>query len=124
MQAALLVPTGYEGPAFLVYDNFHLIMNWNRSESYALSVGLLADQISGIAPPSKPFVPAPALSMRQVSQMQQTLKGLGYDIGTVDGVFGSGTRSAIAQFQFDRKMIADGFPDLELLAALGVATQP
>jgi membrane-bound lytic murein transglycosylase B len=124
MQAALLVPTGYEGPAFLVYDNFHLIMNWNRSESYALSVGLLADQIAGIAPPSKPFVPAPALSMRQVSQMQQTLKELGYDIGTVDGVFGSGTRSAIAQFQFDHKMIADGFPDLDLLAALGVATQP
>ena len=49
VDALLLVPAGAEGPAFLVYRNFEVIMRWNRSESYALAVGLLADQNARIA---------------------------------------------------------------------------
>ena len=47
LRAALLVPSGHDGPAFLAYDNFDVIMRWNRSEFYALSVGRLADEIAG-----------------------------------------------------------------------------
>src|SRR5690606_7656169 len=47
VQGSILVPSGHRGPAFIAYDNFGVIMNWNRSESYALSVGLLADRIAG-----------------------------------------------------------------------------
>src|SRR5690606_15256935 len=47
MEASLLVPAGHRGPAFLVYDNFSVIMRWNRSEFYALAVGHLADRING-----------------------------------------------------------------------------
>ncbi len=45
VQARLILPTGINGPAFLVYRNFDLIMRWNNSTLYALSVGILADKI-------------------------------------------------------------------------------
>src|SRR5690606_28743443 len=47
VEAALLVPSGAAGPKFLVYSNFDVIMRWNRSVFYALSVGHLADRING-----------------------------------------------------------------------------
>ena len=44
-QASLLIdPTG--GPAYLVYDNFHVLLKWNRSSSFAIAVGTLADSFS------------------------------------------------------------------------------
>jgi membrane-bound lytic murein transglycosylase B len=118
IQAALIVPTGHEGPAFLVYGNFDMIMEWNRSESYALAVGLLADRIAGVAEPSKAFVSSPTLYFDQVKQMQNKLNEMGYNAGEADGVFGSGTRSAISRYQAEHKMVADGFPDAEVLKAL------
>ena len=42
-----MAPLRHDGPAFLAYDNFDVIMRWNRSEFYALSVGRLADEIAG-----------------------------------------------------------------------------
>jgi membrane-bound lytic murein transglycosylase B len=43
--AAVLLPGGETGPAFLVYDNFRVILRWNRSNYFATAVGLLADRI-------------------------------------------------------------------------------
>lgn len=43
LNASLVKPEG--GPAFLVYDNWRVVMKWNRSTFYALAVGHLADQI-------------------------------------------------------------------------------
>lgn len=47
MKASLVTPDGITGPAFLVYDNYRVIMKWNKSTYFATSVGLLADQIAG-----------------------------------------------------------------------------
>jgi peptidoglycan lytic transglycosylase B len=44
-QAALLLPDGVGGRAFLVYDNFRTIMRWNRSTYFAAAVGCLADRV-------------------------------------------------------------------------------
>ena len=41
--AGLLVMDGGRGGAFLVYHNFDVLMRWNRSTYFALSVGLLSD---------------------------------------------------------------------------------
>jgi membrane-bound lytic murein transglycosylase B len=46
MEGSLVLPDGLGGEAFLVYDNYRVIMKWNRSTYFATSVGLLADQIS------------------------------------------------------------------------------
>jgi membrane-bound lytic murein transglycosylase B len=44
-QASLVLPEGPNGPAFLVYDNFHAILKWNRSTYFALAVGQLTDAV-------------------------------------------------------------------------------
>jgi membrane-bound lytic murein transglycosylase B len=41
----LLVPDGGEGRAYLVTSNFDTILSWNRSNYFALTVGLLSDFI-------------------------------------------------------------------------------
>ncbi len=46
LKAAIVTPGGIEGPAFLVYGNYRVIMKWNKSTYFATSVGLLADQIA------------------------------------------------------------------------------
>lgn len=46
MSASLVAPDGVSGPVFLVYNNYRVIMKWNRSTYFATSVGLLADQIA------------------------------------------------------------------------------
>lgn len=46
MQASLVRPDGAGGPAYLAYDNYRVIMHWNRSTYFATSVGLLADAIA------------------------------------------------------------------------------
>jgi membrane-bound lytic murein transglycosylase B len=44
--ASVVTPDGLSGPAYLVYDNYRVIMKWNKSKYFATSVGLLADQIA------------------------------------------------------------------------------
>lgn len=119
MQAALLLPSGHRGPAFLVYHNFHVILRWNRSIAYALSVGHLADRINGAGRLSRAPVPFAPLSQAAIRNLQQQLNALGHDAGTVDGVFGPATQAAIARFQQAQGRIADGFPDQEVIALIG-----
>ena len=46
MNASLVLPDGTDGPAYLVYENFRVILKWNRSTYFATSVGLLADALA------------------------------------------------------------------------------
>ncbi|MCB9977921.1 MAG: lytic murein transglycosylase [Rhodospirillales bacterium] len=46
MNASIVAPDGLSGPAFLAYHNFGVIMKWNRSQYFAISVGTLADAIA------------------------------------------------------------------------------
>lgn len=43
--ASLVQPDGADGASFLVYNNFNVIMNWNRSTYFATAVGMIADQV-------------------------------------------------------------------------------
>ena len=45
LNASLLRMDDGEGPAYLVYNNFRVLMAWNRSTYFALTVGELADLI-------------------------------------------------------------------------------
>ncbi|MEP5763810.1 MAG: lytic murein transglycosylase [Halieaceae bacterium] len=126
IEGSILVPAGFHGPAFLVYDNFQVIMRWNRSESYAIAVGHLADRIAGAGTLLQPPPPGQkALSQQQVLQLQQRLAAAGYPGGGTDGIFGPATRAALSAFQADAGMVADGFPDAASLQSLSeYATQP
>lgn len=122
IDAALVVPAGHRGPAFLAYDNFRVIMGWNRSEFYAIAVGHLADRIAGAGTlQNPPPEDAPALSRDNIISLQQALQQRGYEPGKPDGIMGPATRSAIRQFQTANNLVADGYPGESVLAELGIS---
>lgn len=119
MQARLLLPSGEQGPAFLVYRNFDVIMGWNRSEYYALAVGRLADRINGAGRLQRELPEEETrFSREQMQQLQQSLLDAGFDPGSVDGILGPATRQAIQRYQRAQGVIADGYPDRELVQQL------
>jgi len=44
---SILQPGGKGGRAFVVYENFRVILAWNKSDYFALAVGTLADKLVG-----------------------------------------------------------------------------
>lgn len=67
--------------------------------------------------------PGAAASGVSVVEVQQLLTALGYDPGATDGQIGGRTRTAIAQFQRDRGLPANGEIDGVLMIALRNAAQ-
>jgi len=114
----LLVPAGHEGPAFIAYHNFKVILRWNNSEFYGVAVGQLATQIAGGVGLSKPLPELPKYSIAEMANMQRALNSIGIDVGGADGIIGSATRAGIREFQAQNNMIADGFPSPQTLEAI------
>mgnify|MGYP002760872232 CR=1 FL=1 len=120
IDATLIWPAGRRGPAFLTYPNFEVIMRWNPSQFYALAVGHLADRQIGASALANPPPDDPPLAIAQVRQIQQTLNQRGHNAGQVDGRIGPATRAALRAFQIEQDLPADGYPDPQTLAALGI----
>lgn len=118
-EAAILVPAGASGPAFLVGRNYRAILRYNNATSYALAVGTLADRIAG-----RPGVQAEwprherPLSRSQVRDMQQALNARGFDVGAPDGIMGPNTRRGLREYQRSAGLTPDGFPTESLLQRL------
>lgn len=53
-----------------------------------------------------------------VFELQSRLAALGYSVGEVDGVFGNATSSAVARFQQESGLIADGVAGEQTIRAL------
>ena len=45
LKARLIIPDNYENYGYLVYKNFDSLLNWNRSNYFAIAVGILSDNI-------------------------------------------------------------------------------
>lgn len=45
LTASLILPDGPGGPAYLVHDNFRVLLKWNRSYAFAIAVGIIADRL-------------------------------------------------------------------------------
>jgi len=118
LQASLIVPAGYQGPAFLVYDNFDVILRWNNSEYYGLAVGHLADRIANKAMLSKALPELPNYTIAEMQQLQTKLNKLGFDAGEADGILGPTTRKGLRGFQLSKGIIADGYPSREVFEAV------
>jgi membrane-bound lytic murein transglycosylase B len=117
--AAILLPQGYAGPAFLVRHNFNVILRWNRSVNYALAVSQLADRLAdlpafsgGRDADNRP------LSHEQAIALQKCLTILGFDPGAADGLPGSKTRNTIRAYQTSVGLPEDGYPSVDLLEKL------
>ena len=95
-QAALLLPGGEAGPAFLITRNFDALYSYNAAESYGLAIAHLSDRLRG----GQPFVTHwptedPGLSRAERRELQSLLISRGHDIGEVDGMIGARTRDAL-----------------------------
>ncbi|MBI1170790.1 lytic murein transglycosylase [bacterium] len=117
LPASLLLPQGRKGPAFLVYENYKVLFNWNKSFVYVTTAAYFASRIEG-APPYVPGTPDPALSGDQMTSLQKKLTQRGHDVGKIDGVLGALTRVAVQAEQKRLGLPADGWPTADLLARL------
>ena len=61
-------------------------------------------------------------SGNEVRQIQTKLKNWGYYKGSIDGVYGSKTYSAVKSFQRKNGLTADGIAGKATLAAMGIST--
>lgn len=117
--AAIVLPQGWQGPAFMVFSNFDVIMDWNRSVNYAISVAHLADQFTA----DKPIIAADtveneALSFNQMWALQARLNLLGFKCGIPDGFPGLKMQAAIRQYQATQKLPQDGYASYSLYLQL------
>jgi membrane-bound lytic murein transglycosylase B len=115
-RAAIVVPQGWQGPVFMVFDNFEVVMKWNRSVSYALSVAQLAHQLEGGSPLVAQVNDADSLTTAQMKTLQTSLNELGFDAGTADGLPGPRTQTALRLYQVKHQLPADGYPSPGILA--------
>ncbi|MDF3932371.1 lytic murein transglycosylase [Pseudomonas citronellolis] len=122
-RAAILLPTGKAGPAFLVLRNYDAIYSYNAAESYALAIALLSDRLRGQPGLRTPWpTDDPGLSRAQRKELQQLLLARGHAIGEPDGLIGDNTRRAIqAEQQRLGLQPADGRAGQKVLKALQAA---
>lgn len=118
-RAELKMPGGAGGPAFLMTKNFFVIKRYNNSDSYALGVGVLADEIAGYGGVDQRWPrPEGTLDVKEKFELQTRLKSLGYYDGEVDGNFGSGSKAAIAAFQSRAGLTGEAIPSQKILDAI------
>lgn len=118
-EAALLLPAGTRGPAFMVFPNFDAIHAYNRSESYALAIAHLADRLRGGAPIAGAWpTDDPILSRTERKELQQLLIARGLLEGDADGIVGSRTIAAVKAFQSSAGMPPDGYASARVLKVL------
>jgi len=107
--AALILPAGRAGPAFLVTPNFDALVSYNEAQSYGLAIGLLADRLRGGPPLRTPWPNGErGLSRIERRELQTLLKECGYQVGRIDGVLGAKSRAAMADIQVKLKMAPNG----------------
>jgi membrane-bound lytic murein transglycosylase B len=118
-QGGLFLPTGVNGPAFVVTDNFEVIRQYNTSDSYALAVGHLGDRIFGGGAIRKAWPTGERqLNSAEITELQQILQARGHQVGRIDGRIGQGTRKLVQIEQRKLGMVPDGHPSPAVLARL------
>jgi lytic murein transglycosylase len=118
--AALLLPAGRQGPAFLVTRNFDVVYSYNAAESYTLAACVLADRLGGGQGILTPWpTDDPLLSRDGRKELQALLRRRGYDIGgDPDGHVGTKSKAAIADFEQKAGLEVDGRASVKVLEAL------
>jgi lytic murein transglycosylase len=95
-RAALLMPAGPNGPAWLITRNYAAVWRYNRADAYALAINLIADALRGEAPMRTPWpTDDPGLSRAEFREVQGLLVALGHNDVTPDGHDGPKTRDAV-----------------------------
>lgn len=118
-RSSILLPAGHRGPAFMIFDNFHVLERYNTADAYVIGVGHLADRIAGgaVLQAKWPRADRP-LSFSEKQEMQRRLRALGFDPAGVDGIIGPKTIAAVQDYQASVGAVPDGYPSARLLNRL------
>ena len=118
--AALLLPAGRDGPAFLVTRNFDAVYSYNAAESYTLAACVLADRLAGGRGIVTPWpTDDPLLPLEGRKEVQALLARRGYDVGGApDGDIGTKSKAAIADFEQRAGLAVNGRASVKVLEAL------
>ena len=117
LPASILLPMGRKGPAFIVYPNFNVLFEWNKSFVYVTTASYFGTRLAGAAPFTL-GTPERGLSASQMKLLQTKLRQRGHDVGKVDGILGELTREAVQNEQARLGMPADAWPTQNLLDKL------
>ncbi|MDX2483605.1 MAG: lytic murein transglycosylase [Pseudodonghicola sp.] len=118
-KAAILLPAGGHGAAFMVFDNFRVIERYNAADAYVIGVGHLADRIAGGGPIQAAWPQGDrGLSFTERTEMQQRLTARGFPTAGVDGRIGPKTMAAVRAYQMANGLLPDGYASLGLLKRL------
>lgn len=117
LPAAVVLPMGRNGPAFLAYPNFDVYFEWNKSLVYVTTAAYFGTRLSG-ASVYDAGNPTAALSGDAIKSLQRKLEARGYDVGGVDGILGAKSRAAVQAEQQRLGLPADAWPTQALLNAL------
>ncbi|MFC6790333.1 lytic murein transglycosylase [Methylobacterium komagatae] len=118
-KATLYLPAGARGPAFLLMPNFAVILRYNTSFSYALTVAHLSDRLRGSPGFGRDWPRGDRMLGNEERQDLQTLLNeQGHPVGTVDGKIGPRTRAALRAFQKAAGLPPDGYADAAMLEKL------
>jgi lytic murein transglycosylase len=116
LSAAILLPMGRNGPAFLAYPNFNVYFEWNQSLTYVTTAAYFATRLMG-APVYEAGTPDPGLTGEEMITLQTRLAARGHDVGGIDGILGEKTREAVQLEQQRLGLPADAWPTRTLLDA-------
>lgn len=118
-KATLFLPAGIHGPAFLLLPNFAVILRYNTSFSYALTVAHLSDRLRGFPGFVHDWPRGDRmLGLDERRDVQTLLAAKGYSVGPVDGKIGPRTRAAVRAFQTTAGLPPDGYAGEPLLLTL------
>ena len=115
----LLLLSGSKGPAFLVSANYAVLKEYNHSDLYAISIGLIANRIASddtampVWPPN-----AKPLNKAQRLELLKRLRARGYQLPEKEARIDLEEREVIRQAQKSLGMTMDGNPSEELLRRL------
>lgn len=117
--AAVLLPAGAKGAAFLIFRNFEVIESYNTADAYVIGVGHLADRIAGGQAIQADWPREDrALTLPERLELQNLLKTRGFDPEKLDGKIGPLTINAVRAYQKDRGLVPDGYPSPAFLGRL------
>jgi membrane-bound lytic murein transglycosylase B len=117
-EATSFFPAGAEGPAFLITLNYDVIRDYNSSDSYSLSVALTADRLRGGPAINLKWPSAETVNRDQRLAIQKALRARGHVLSNDAGRITRDVRAAIAIEQRRMGVLADGYPDVDLLRQL------
>lgn len=120
--AAILLPAGAQGAAFMVFKNFEVLESYNTADAYVIAVGHLADRIGGAAALRGGWPTADrALSYDERIELQELLTAQGFDTQKIDAKIGPLTVNAVRNWQAANGEVPDGYASPRMLELIRLA---